>query len=174
MYKIEDLALYIVNRSIDMYNDTNDSKWLVANKKVSNLLFFIQVEFFYNYIDFCIPCEDILKCRSGILVPKANILLKKHFDRVIKDKECVEEWVISDDLIVKKEKKSFDYSIIKEEDRKIIDSILNTFSDFDEWELSDFMDKNILSNVKRGEIIKLYQYHIGKNIYDITKEIRGH
>lgn len=135
MYKVMDVARFIVNYSIEIGKP-------VSNLKLQKLLYFVQVAFICQL---GVPCyeEPIMHWRHGPVVESVYQKYKAYGAENITDKE--EEYLeFSFDLETMSfgaERKKYDENIFKSEHLKIIKAVVDKYKDEPPWNMVDLTHK---------------------------------
>jgi uncharacterized phage-associated protein len=128
-YDAIDIAQYVINYSIDKGKP-------IINLKLQKLLYYIQAAFL---VEKNIPCfkEKIINWRHGPVVEEVYDKYKDYVDDMIDDKQYGYY-----DLILDKEKFKFKANFIEfhpdkisDDDKRLINKVVDSFADFNAWEL---------------------------------------
>lgn len=126
-YKVLDICRHVINYS-------NEHDYGISNLKLQKILYFIQAYFLTNKIDNS-PCfdEKIEAWDFGPVVPKAYHEYKQYGSG---DIPTVDSYIWFDEEDIWNFKRvKFKDNIIKDEDKKLIDKVIDMFSDYSATDL---------------------------------------
>lgn len=129
-YKAMDIAQYVINYSIDIGKP-------VSNLKLQKLLYYIQAAFL---VEKNTPCfaDSIENWRHGPVVPEVYQKYKKYLYNDIADRQREYfEIHIDDNYNIRSNCIKFDNEKIEEEDKKLINKVVDSLSKFGPWQLVD-------------------------------------
>lgn len=129
-YRAMDIAQYVINYSI------NENK-PVSNLKLQKLLYYIQAAFIVETKEPCFV-DDLKNWRHGPVVPVVYSEYKRYLNNVIKDRQIgFSQLTLDENMNIVVISGEYSENKFKEEDRVLINKVVDSLSGFKPWELVD-------------------------------------
>lgn len=129
-YKAMDVAQYVINHSID-----NASP--ISNLKLQKLLYYVQAAFLVEKGEPCFS-DDLKNWRHGPVVPVVYSEYKRYLNNVIKDRQTgFSQLTLDENINIIVISEEYSESKFKEEDRDLINKVVDALARFKPWELVD-------------------------------------
>lgn len=141
MYNVLDVSAYVVNYS-------NKKEYSISNLRLQKLLYFIQAFYLIKENKPCFK-EKIFAWELGPVVPEVYHVYKQYGSRHIPPVKTY--FKIKDDSLWKTERIRYDDEKISVEDKKMINSVVDKFSEYSSYDLVELThDQDPWNNAYHG------------------------